>query len=180
MWNDRTWTGFIPASRRCKAAWTAPRFTPEILFALWLYATLEGVGAARAIARLTQAHDACRWICGGVQVNHHTLSNFRALNGDWFDDFHPQPGQPYGGRGGQAASGGAGRHAGTRLKPERAVSGGKRGSKPLWTGFPSWRKSSSARVSLEPRRAPPPAMPTRARRKSGLIRMRPRRATVPP
>jgi len=59
---------------------------PEILFALWLYATLEGVGTARAIARLTQAHDAYRWICGGVQVNHHTLSDFRGLNGTWFDE----------------------------------------------------------------------------------------------
>ena len=43
---------------------------PEILFALWLYATIEGVGSARAIARLTQEHDAYRWICGGVQVNY--------------------------------------------------------------------------------------------------------------
>ena len=51
---------------------------PEILFALWLYATVEGVGSARAIARLTDAHDAYRWICGGVQVNYHTLSDFRA------------------------------------------------------------------------------------------------------
>ena len=43
---------------------------PEILFALWLYATLEGIGSARAITRLTQVHDAYRWICGGVQVNY--------------------------------------------------------------------------------------------------------------
>ena len=33
---------------------------PEILFALWLYATVDGVGSARAIARLTQEHDAYR------------------------------------------------------------------------------------------------------------------------
>ena len=31
---------------------------PEILYALWLYATLEGVGSARGLDRLTQAHDA--------------------------------------------------------------------------------------------------------------------------
>ena len=43
---------------------------PEILFALWLYATLEGVGTARELARLSQAHDAYRWICGGVRVNY--------------------------------------------------------------------------------------------------------------
>ena len=58
---------------------------PEILFALWLYATVEGVGSARAIARLTEAHDAYRWICGGVQVNYHTLSDFRAAHEAAFD-----------------------------------------------------------------------------------------------
>lgn len=31
---------------------------PRVLFALWLYATLEGVGSAREVARLTQEHDA--------------------------------------------------------------------------------------------------------------------------
>jgi transposase len=59
---------------------------PEILFALWLYATVEGVGSARAIARLTQAHDAYRWVCGGVQVNYHTLSDFRAEQEALFDE----------------------------------------------------------------------------------------------
>jgi len=39
---------------------------PEILYALWLYATLEGIGSARTITRLTQAQDAYRWIRGGV------------------------------------------------------------------------------------------------------------------
>lgn len=42
---------------------------PEILFALWRYATVAGVGSTRAMACLRQAHDAYRWICGGVQVN---------------------------------------------------------------------------------------------------------------
>jgi len=58
---------------------------PEILFALWLYATLEGVGGARAIARLALEHDAYRWICGGVQVNYHTVADFRSLNGEFLD-----------------------------------------------------------------------------------------------
>lgn len=58
---------------------------PEILFALWLNATLDGVGSARAIARLIQEHDAYRWICGGVQVNHHTLSDFRIDQGEPLD-----------------------------------------------------------------------------------------------
>lgn len=59
---------------------------PEILFALWLYATVEGVGSGRAIARLAQEHDAYRWICGGVQVNYHTLSDFRSANGEFLDE----------------------------------------------------------------------------------------------
>ena len=59
---------------------------PEILLALWLYATLEGVGSARGLARLSEAHDAYRWICGGVQVNHHTLSDFRTDHGEVLDD----------------------------------------------------------------------------------------------
>jgi transposase len=58
---------------------------PEILYALWLYATLEGVGSGRGLERLTQAHDAYRWICGGVQVNYHTLSDFRVDHGEALD-----------------------------------------------------------------------------------------------
>lgn len=58
---------------------------PEILLSLWLYATLEGVGSARALARLCEAHDAYRWLCGGVRVNHHTLSDFRVGRGAFLD-----------------------------------------------------------------------------------------------
>lgn len=53
---------------------------PRILFALWLYATLDGVGSGREVARLSQEHDAYRWICGGVSVNYHALNDFRAGN----------------------------------------------------------------------------------------------------
>ncbi len=59
---------------------------PEILLALWLYATLDGVGSARQIARLTQEHDAYRWLCGGVQVNYHTVSDFRKDHGKGLDE----------------------------------------------------------------------------------------------
>jgi transposase len=59
---------------------------PEILFSLWLYATIEGVGSAREITRLTQEHDAYRWICGGVQVNYHTVADFRSQQGNVLDE----------------------------------------------------------------------------------------------
>ncbi len=54
-----------------------PPVDPAILMTLWLYATVEGVGSARALARLCTAHDAYRWVCGGVSINHHALSDFR-------------------------------------------------------------------------------------------------------
>jgi transposase len=50
---------------------------PRLCAALWLYATLEGVGSARALARLCEEHNAFRWLTGGVSVNHHTLGDFR-------------------------------------------------------------------------------------------------------
>lgn len=59
---------------------------PRILFALWLYATLEGVGSGREVARLSQEHDAYRWICGGVSVNYHALNDFRAGNEALMDE----------------------------------------------------------------------------------------------
>jgi transposase len=62
-----------------------PAIDPKILMALWLYATLDGVGSAREIERLTEVHDAYRWICGGVNANHHTLSDFRCRPVDLLD-----------------------------------------------------------------------------------------------
>src|SRR5215472_4945642 len=62
-----------------------PAITPRLLLALWLYATSEGVGSARALDRLCQTHDAYRWLCGGVSVNYHTLSDFRVGNGELLD-----------------------------------------------------------------------------------------------
>lgn len=54
-----------------------PAIDPRILVTLWLYATSEGVASARELARLCGMHDAYRWICGGVAVCAHTLSDFR-------------------------------------------------------------------------------------------------------
>lgn len=63
---------------------------PRILVALWLYATSQGVGSARELARLCESHDAYRWICGGVSVNHHLLSEFRVGHGDALDALFTQ------------------------------------------------------------------------------------------
>jgi len=96
--------GLLPADHRAREVWAfvdgldrtafeeqiraveghagRPPIDPAILLSLWLYATLEGVGSARALARLCDEHDAYRWICGGVGVNHHTLADFRVEHGD--------------------------------------------------------------------------------------------------
>lgn len=63
-----------------------PAIDPRIYMALWLYATLDGVGSARALERLCEQHDAYRWILGGVSVNHHSLSDFRVQHGDFLDE----------------------------------------------------------------------------------------------
>jgi len=59
---------------------------PQILLGLWLYATLQGVGSARQLSRLVLEHDAYRWMSGGVQVNHHSLSDFRVAHGKALDE----------------------------------------------------------------------------------------------
>jgi len=62
-----------------------PPIDPAILVSLWLYATLEGVGSARALDRLCNEHDAYRWLVGGVGVNYRTLAAFRVEHADVLD-----------------------------------------------------------------------------------------------
>src|SRR6516225_4781692 len=54
-----------------------PAADPAVLLALWLYATVEGVGSARELERLAQSDAAYRWLAGGVPVNYHGLADFR-------------------------------------------------------------------------------------------------------
>jgi transposase len=99
--------GLLPADHRARLVWAfvegldlaplydrikaveghpgRPPIDPTILVALWLYATLEGVGSARALDRLCAEHDAYRWLCGGVGVNYHTLAAFRVDEADVLD-----------------------------------------------------------------------------------------------
>jgi transposase len=99
--------GLLPAEHRARVVWDfvegldltrlyaqikaveghagRPAIDPAILMALWLYATLEGVGSARALGRLCDEHDAYRWLAGGVSLNYHTLADFRVGHGDVLD-----------------------------------------------------------------------------------------------
>ena len=76
---------FEPVKARGSNAGRAA-INPRILFALWLYATLEGVGSGREVARLSLEHDAYRWICGGVSVNYRALNDFRSGNDVLMDE----------------------------------------------------------------------------------------------
>jgi transposase len=99
--------GLLPADHRARIVWEfvegldlaplyagikaveghagRPPIDPAILMAVWLYATAEGVGSARAVARLCEEHDAYRWLCGGVSVNYHTLADFRVQHATYLD-----------------------------------------------------------------------------------------------
>jgi len=101
QWREATLDELLPREHRARAVWDfvekqdlseyladraaveghagRPAIDPAILLALWLYATSQGVSSARELERLSNEHDAYRWLCGGVSVNHHTLSDFRAL-----------------------------------------------------------------------------------------------------
>jgi transposase len=58
---------------------------PRILYALWLFATLKGVGSARELDRLCQRHLSYQWLCGEVSVNYHLLADFRGQHGAVLD-----------------------------------------------------------------------------------------------
>lgn len=62
-----------------------PAADPAVLLSLWLYATVEGIGSARELARLCERDVAYRWLAGGVAVNHHGLADFRVGHGDFLD-----------------------------------------------------------------------------------------------
>jgi transposase len=63
-----------------------PAIAPRLLLALWLYATSQGVGSARALAKQCERDDAYRWLCGGVSVNYHTLADFRVAHPELLDE----------------------------------------------------------------------------------------------
>jgi transposase len=63
-----------------------PPIDPRILMALWLYATLRGIGSARELGRRCETDLPFQWICGGVSVNYHTLADFRTAHVEFLND----------------------------------------------------------------------------------------------
>lgn len=67
-----------------------PASDPQVLLALWVYATVEGVGSARHLARLCEEHDAYRWLRGGVPLDYHLLAEFRVKHREAVDELLTQ------------------------------------------------------------------------------------------
>jgi transposase len=63
---------------------------PRLLVALWVFATLKGIGSARELARLCGECLPYQWLCGGVSVNYHMLSDFRSQGGQKWDELLTQ------------------------------------------------------------------------------------------
>jgi len=70
-------SAFYAHVKVCDGQPGTPAIDPKILIALWLYAISQGVTSAREIDELRVAHIAYMWICGGVRLNYHTISDFR-------------------------------------------------------------------------------------------------------
>jgi len=63
---------------------------PRLLVALWVFATMKAVGSARELARLCQECLPYQWLCGGVSINYHLLSDFRSSGGEKWDELLTQ------------------------------------------------------------------------------------------
>jgi transposase len=63
---------------------------PQLLVGLWLYGCVRGIGSARELSRRCEESLPFRWMCGGVTVNHHLLSDFRSAHADALDALFTQ------------------------------------------------------------------------------------------
>ena len=63
---------------------------PQLLIALWLYATTQGVGCSRRLTKLCTESDPYRWLCGGVSLNYHTINDFRVDHEEALDNLLTQ------------------------------------------------------------------------------------------
>lgn len=63
---------------------------PRILMTLWMMATIESISSARHLGRLCERDLVYQWICGGVGVNYHLLSDFHMAHGEFLDELLTQ------------------------------------------------------------------------------------------
>jgi len=78
-------SGFYAQIKAVEGEAGRPPIDPKILLALWIQATLDGIGSARELARLCEMHVRYQWICGGVTPGYHRLSDFRSQSAEQLD-----------------------------------------------------------------------------------------------
>jgi len=83
-------SGFYVSIKSVMGQAGRPASDPQVLLALWLLATTEGIGSARQLDRLCHEHDAYRWLRGGVPVDYHMLSDFRVSHQQEWDELLTQ------------------------------------------------------------------------------------------
>ena len=78
-------SGFTAEARAVEGRQGRAVLSTRMLLTLWLYGISQGIGSARAIARLIHSDDAFRWVVGDMSVGHTRLSEFRVLYGAALD-----------------------------------------------------------------------------------------------
>ena len=67
-----------------------PAFDPDTLISLWVYASSQGIGSAREVARRCEYDPAFQWLTGLEEVNYHTLADFRVERQEELDELFTQ------------------------------------------------------------------------------------------
>jgi transposase len=67
-----------------------PAFDPQLLISLWVYAYSQGIGSAREVARRCEYDPAFQWLTGLLEVNYHTLADFRVDRHQELDELFTQ------------------------------------------------------------------------------------------
>lgn len=79
-------TGFCEGLRTAKGDVGRRAWDPRLLTGIWVYALSEGVNSAREIERLMDYEPGLIWLSGKEVINHHTLSDFRAMHKEALDE----------------------------------------------------------------------------------------------
>jgi transposase len=74
------WSPWYARIRVVHGGQGASAIAPELLFALWLLATTEGVASSRELSELCGRDLPYQWLCGGEPVNYWTLNHFYTAN----------------------------------------------------------------------------------------------------
>jgi transposase len=63
-----------------------PRWSPQLLISVLIYAYSEGISSVREMTRRMQQDPGLRWLCADEVINYHTLADFRMQHKDRLDE----------------------------------------------------------------------------------------------